>query len=1404
MRINKVAETVIGQRTRRPRKPNSWYMNKELYAAINERRQAYNDWKAARAEVLSCTICHASPQAQADHARHSRYASVDVLYILFEMKKKACAALSRRLKLEATQAWMQSLDDMESGERQKCLKGISMKKKGHGSHRLGSKPEQLEAYRLHYEKTMSPTISTEEEYERLQTLTHQLQGHAQSQNQPQRLTQTTISFPHSTSNPVQGLYADKEETSKAVFNSMFIERCIRRAKKGKAAGKSKISIELIKPIAKSVSNAMQHMFRLYYDSSCAPSAWHRSLICPIHKKGDAKAISNYRPVSLTEVPRKLYETCLSNVVKSFIEPLDESQNGFREHRNTIDHLATLQHLILRRHTWLPQRNDGLVMAFLDIKNAYDKVDRSILWSKLLSPPAQQRQQGHARRACMPRHLIEALKSLFEENTSEVVVDGHVSAELQNDCGLLQGSVLSPTLYSFYIDDLPRRLRQHGNSLFANSGRTRLNALLFADDIALLAPSLDEMKKLLHICELHSLENNYRFSPSKCEVILDPSVYLQYSEEALSTYLSLYGSALKLSQSFTYLGYRIRYNGIDYQEQIQAQTEKASRATQLMRGVGFNGSGFGFRTKLDAYRAFIRPTMEYGLPIIPALKKLIKPMERAQHQALASLFGVHHSTSNLAMLAMSGMPSMSHRHALLNAKWREHLNNVSDGQFVRQSFLEAKADKTKSRNQNRNGPFQAALDNKLFLRYSNGSQQRTLENEQHHGRETPHQAPRNQRRNRPNKKRWKEASHQCQRDEMEMKLQKAPSGPVALMIRGTGCNGVQAHPILTMARMHNMHPMEQRNAILYLLGKFPGKPTHCRAGHGESHVNASPAHMLMCSGAQNYLDERYSRKSIAELFKPMCGKHLDWQQVRSGVALIHRMIACCLNFSIPTKLDPTQALNIPYGTLHPFTLLTSSCAMTETTLAPTTATATVQEKLADFPEDSGSSLTTTLQSIPSTQGTYALRLLAEIAHAYPSTAENSSSLHPTHQTVVDTSIPSIPHPPATSSSMVRMKHSEHKKVMGRIAPRQTLAEETEKRMRRTSSEKKANPAPPSPSASAPQSSCASAPPPSSASAPPSTTASAPSSTTASVPTPTLASAPTPTTASPPPPHTPEAAPAPLAEPLRPIIVEPPSTPGTVLLPPPAIEPPRSLTPARPLPLGIAPVPPPTIEPPSTQATGLPPPPTIMLHQPPRTPVRPSSTAVPTQTSSSSLSSRDKAATRHAMAPMHTTSGSSDGSSRPPIPPSLRIVTVLRPNTSYGLIMRNITENYIRTIAAPFWGFLACPSCSKLSLRPRGKSGTVPRCRCASCLRTCPLPLFAEPLKAAYEEYIGPLPTIEEEAAPKEAQDPDHELHAALDAMSELMVRMRNIVGTRRRHREEQQDVNDDEDEDEDGNKRPRIT
>ena len=82
------------------------------------------------------------------------------------------------------------------------------------------------------------------------------------------------------------------------------------------------------------------------------------------------------------------------------------QNGFTPKRSTIDHILTLNMIYQQRREF----NQPLWVAYVNLKAAFDSVDRTALWQLLLS-------------VGLPHRIVELFKALYTDTVSCVRADG---------------------------------------------------------------------------------------------------------------------------------------------------------------------------------------------------------------------------------------------------------------------------------------------------------------------------------------------------------------------------------------------------------------------------------------------------------------------------------------------------------------------------------------------------------------------------------------------------------------------------------------------------------------------------------------------------------------------------------------------------------------------------------------------------------------------------------------------------------------------------------------------------------------------------------------------------------------------------------------------------------------------
>lgn len=469
----------------------------------------------------------------------------------------------------------------------------------------------------------------------------------------------------------------------SLFDTMKIAKLIKGMAPRKAPGMDHITGAMLKPIATPLAQLLNPLLSLCWRWSWIPLTWRSAQVVPIFKKGNPSLPANYRPISLTTTFRKILERCLLPTLLEEMPSLDIAQGGFRMHRGAQDQAFNL-HMMMRFY----QRQWGElpVVAFLDIKAAYDSVNRNIIWEAL---------QG-----LVSPGLLDLLRCMFDKVRISVILNSHQSSWIRPRKGVLQGSILSPMLYAIFIDSLPRMLRRvtprkplllqtprvdhltefennllgrHdmiSNGLDDNNDNydmqiQQVNALLYADDVAIIGSRAD-MVDLLAAAGRHSTQNGYRWHPGKCVTLNGNS---STNEQQSPLPLELYNEPITNATTFTYLGIPFNDHGIDASLLVKQLTAKANRASHLLKRIGNHQYAFGLHTAIRNYRTFIRPVLEYGLAITVLNQEQLEELNKAQVKCIRHTLNVQRRNApTIVQLHMTDLPSMRLRASILKLKF----------------------------------------------------------------------------------------------------------------------------------------------------------------------------------------------------------------------------------------------------------------------------------------------------------------------------------------------------------------------------------------------------------------------------------------------------------------------------------------------------------------------------------------------------------------------------------------------------------------------------------------------------------------------------------------------------------------------------------------------------------------
>lgn len=407
-----------------------------------------------------------------------------------------------------------------------------------------------------------------------------------------------------------------------------VSALISQLKLDSAPGSDGIKPSIIKDACSEIVVPLTHIYNLSLSSGTFPKSWKVAVLIPIHKSGPKTLPENYRPISLLPIFSKILERIVNTRLMKYLEKfhlLSDRQFGFRGGLSTEDAVGLLVGLVSKSM----DKGQKSLGVFLDLAKAFDTISVPLLLKKL---------ELFGIRGI----VLDWFRSYLTDRFQQVRICDHLSEQLPVVFGVPQGSVLGPTLFVMYINDIhdikgPELICYADDTVAVFHGDTWSEALASAESgMSSLKEWLDSNLLTLNLCKtkylcFHKTAASKPLAPTELKIHNCTSSCSCYS--------------IDRSEHIRYLGVQID-DRLSFRQHIAWQITKTRRLTHIMRLLSKSADK---PTLTSVYIALCQSVLGYCISVWGGVGvSTMLGLERAQRSILKVMLRRHrrHPTIDL--------------------------------------------------------------------------------------------------------------------------------------------------------------------------------------------------------------------------------------------------------------------------------------------------------------------------------------------------------------------------------------------------------------------------------------------------------------------------------------------------------------------------------------------------------------------------------------------------------------------------------------------------------------------------------------------------------------------------------------------------------------------------------------
>lgn len=325
-----------------------------------------------------------------------------------------------------------------------------------------------------------------------------------------------------------------------------------------------------------------------------------------------------RPLAVSDTLTNLFESVLlQEMTKEHTD--HQKQFGFRKS-------SSCQHAIyvLKRAIKLNNKNKKRLYACaIDATKAFDKMSREILWSILIYKKIN------------PAIVITLMK-YYDESYMLVANNDEISTIFRTKVGVKQGGVLSPKLFSIYIENLLTEIERLNSGV--TIGNLKIDIIGYADDLLLISDTKIGLQNQLQVVEAYGKQHEIKYNPAKTTLLIfNKNSRIRKNDKWQGT-LYLDNQMIKEVNSMKYLGVEINNKNTNV-EHIDKRRKGAVFAANNLRMNNIISEYTNPFLIAQLYKTFIRPVLLYGNEVLDLKKGELNTLKRTENNIIKKLLNI---------------------------------------------------------------------------------------------------------------------------------------------------------------------------------------------------------------------------------------------------------------------------------------------------------------------------------------------------------------------------------------------------------------------------------------------------------------------------------------------------------------------------------------------------------------------------------------------------------------------------------------------------------------------------------------------------------------------------------------------------------------------------------------------